>query len=95
MIAALTSTSPAGDRTLLKTLLSGERFWPTELSSLEETGLSEPLIEAMILKTFQTYGTMTGRSMVEHLGLPFGLIDPELSKLRTLKLIAHQGTTRL
>jgi predicted ATPase with chaperone activity len=74
-------------------LLSGERFWPTELNSLAETGLSEPMVEALILKTFLTYGAMTGRTMVEHLGLPFALIDPELSKLRTFKFIVHQGTS--
>ncbi len=93
MQTVLIPAPPTGNRTILKTLLSGERFWPTEPMSLEETGLSQPLVEGLILKTFQTFGSMTGRSLVEHLGLPFGLIDPELGKLRSLKYLIHQGTS--
>jgi len=92
MVATAANTQSLGDRTLLKTLLSGERFWPTEPNSLEETGLSQPLIESLILKTFMTLGSMTGRSLAENLGLPFGLMDGELGRLRSLKFLVHQGT---
>lgn len=93
MVSSLTRSHSVGDRTLLKTLLSGERFWPTEPTSLEETGLSQPMVEALILKTFLTFGSMTGRVIADQLGLPFGLIDPELSRLRSLKFLVHQGTS--
>lgn len=93
MVATITSPHSLGDRTLLKTLLSGERFWPTEPKSLEETGLSQPVLEALILKIFLTFGSMTGRSLAENVGLPFGLIDPELARLRSLKFLVHQGTS--
>ncbi|MCD0462945.1 ATP-binding protein [Roseiconus lacunae] len=79
----------AVDIGLLGSLLTDDTFWPAETNSLPETGLSDSYVEGLILKTFLSVGTMSGRNLSEFIGLPFKVIDPILDAMRTRKLIAH------
>ncbi len=91
MNTSLLSQSLNGEQSLLEALLSGERFWPTEPQSLEETGLSEPFLEALLCKTLLVHGSLSGRRAASELCLPFTITERILSRLRTQQIIAHRG----
>ncbi len=76
---------------LLASLLSDENFVPTRPASLEETGLGEEFVEQAICKYLAVFGTNKGRSVADHLCLPFNIIEPLLHTLRTNQLIVHAG----
>ena len=57
--------------------------------SLEDSGLSETVVESLICQFMLSLGTMSGRKISEHLGLPFGIIDQMLGALRTRQILAH------
>jgi predicted ATPase with chaperone activity len=86
------SRTLAVDRSLLKTLLSGERFWPAEPATLAESGLGEPFVEALICKSLLVTGSASGRSIADCLGLPYTLVEPELARLRARQLLVHKGS---
>src|SRR6516162_2503409 len=76
---------------LLASLLSDEYFVPTRPASIEETGLGEEFVEQAICKYLALLGTNKGRSVADHLCLPFNVIEPLLNTLRTNQLIVHAG----
>ena len=92
-MSTATTTGPiADDPTLLSALLSGERFWPSEPQSLEETGLCEPFLEAMTCKSILVNGPNLGRKIASALCLPFAILEPVLSRLRSQQMITHRGS---
>lgn len=80
---------------LLAAILSDESFRPAEPTSLADTGLSDSLIDSLVCKYLQAAGTASGRSIAEHLGLPLGLVEPELHKLRNRQFATHTGSAPL
>src|SRR5262245_13293559 len=76
---------------LLKTFLDGERFWPAEPQTLEETGLSTSLIESLICKHLAVAGTACGRAIAERVCLPFRLLEDVYAGLRTRQIMTHAG----
>lgn len=83
------------DPSLLRTLLEDDAFHPTEPSTLEETGLSETLVESLICKQLAMFGNSTGRSLANEICLPFSVVGRILDALRSRKLVAHVSPTRL
>ena len=77
---------------LLASLLSDENFAPTRPASIEETGLGEEFIEQLICKYLAVFGTNKGRSVADHLCLPFNIIEPLLAALRTNQVVVHAGS---
>lgn len=77
---------------LLATLLSDEVFRPSEPRALNETGLSTPLIESLLLKYLLVSGTSSGRNMATQICLPFGLLEDVVASLRTRQLIVHASS---
>jgi hypothetical protein len=65
---------------------------PIEPDSLADSGLSEGEIEAFILKTLNARAEATGRSMSDHIKLPFRIIDPLLQSMKLDRLVAHKGS---
>ncbi|HET6880740.1 MAG TPA: AAA family ATPase, partial [Pirellulales bacterium] len=80
---------------LLATILSDESFKPAETASLAETGLSESLLDSLILKYLSVAGTATGRAIADELGLPMGIAEPLLHKLRNRQFALHTGSAPL
>ena len=76
---------------LLASLLSDENFVPSRPASLEETGLGEEFVEQAICKYLAVFWSNNGRSVADHLCLPFNIIEPLLNTLRTNQLIVHAG----
>ncbi len=70
-------------------------FLPLAPTSLEETGVSESLIEAMILKLLMKRGCLAGRSIGDQIGLAFGVIEPLLAKLKTEQFVIYRNTSAL
>lgn len=54
---------------------------------IEETGLSETLIEHILLKNIYFRGEVTGRALAAGVGLKFSVIEPILDNLKRLQLI--------
>jgi predicted ATPase with chaperone activity len=70
-------------------LLTDDTYWPAAPKDLAETGLSEPFVEALLLKSLYLVGTTSGRGVSERIGLPFRVIERILDNLRTRKLTVH------
>ena len=77
---------------LLASLLSDENFAPARPATIEETGLGEEFIEQSICKYLAVFGTNKGRSIADHLCLPFNIIEPLLGTLRTNQIVVHAGS---
>lgn len=80
------------DQGLLSTLLSDDAFWPSDPRSVEETGLSESMIESLICKFLAVTGTSSGRNVADNLCLPFGIVEQFFGTLRTRQIIVHAGS---
>ena len=72
---------------LMSSFFTEEAFRPAEPRNLEEAGLTESLVEALILKNLANVGSLSGRGIAEQLCLPFGSIESVLGALRTRQLI--------
>ena len=77
---------------LLATILSDESFKPSETASLADTGLSDSLLDSLICKYLSVAGTVSGRGIADQLGLPLGVVEPQLHKLRNRQFAAHTGS---
>lgn len=92
----MVSTEPASvtnslnmAKNILPSVLNDDQYWPCEPLSLEDSGLSETVVESLICQLMLTFGTISGRKISEHLGLPFGIVDQLLGALRTRQILAH------
>src|SRR5262245_39651472 len=90
-----TAVMPDTRDSLLASLLSEETFRPAEPNSLEETGLPASLIESLVCKHLAVAGVNSGRSIADHLCLPFGTLENVYKDLRTRQLIVHTGSAPL
>lgn len=87
------TSAPAGS--ILASLLSDQRFWPTVPRSLEDTGLAGSLVESLIVKHLAVVGTATGSSIAEHLCLPFAVLEDLYRTLRARQVLCHTGSAPL
>lgn len=60
---------------LLESLLVEDVFQPVEPQSIEQTGISPIVIEALICKYLLQIGSTSGREIAQHLCLPFGILE--------------------
>ncbi|MFN9987121.1 MAG: hypothetical protein ACK52S_16350, partial [Pirellula sp.] len=51
------------DNPVLPAVLNTDAFWPFEPKTLEECGVSEIVIESIMLQIFLNVGTLTGRNL--------------------------------
>lgn len=79
----------------LPSVLHDDHYWPAEPTSLEDTGLSESLVESLLCQILLASGTLSGRRIAETVGLPFGIVDQQLGGLRTRQLVAHARSAPL
>jgi len=70
-------------------------FRPAEPQTLEQTGLSEAFVQALLCKQLSVSGQATGRSLANSACLPFGIGTRLLDTLRNRKLIAHTSSAHL
>lgn len=89
------AAAPAGDSSLLSALLAGEKFWPTDPRSLQELGLSEPFMEAQLCRMLLSGGNSTGRQLAAEMCVPFRVLETQLERLRSRRMITHFGSASL
>ncbi|WP_234824279.1 AAA family ATPase [Bremerella cremea] len=80
---------------LLAALLADDGFRPEEPKTLEDTQLSQTLVESIICKLLLNIGSMSGRKTAEHICLPFGVVEGILTSMRTRQIITHCGSAPL
>jgi predicted ATPase with chaperone activity len=85
-------SSPIGS---IESLIDRKNYIPAEPRSLEETGLTESSVEALILKHLGAVGSASGRNISEHICLSFGIMEKILHRLRTRQFLAHRGSAAL
>lgn len=90
-----TVAAPESSLNLLATILSDESFKPVQTANLAETGLSESLVDSLLVKSLLIAGNASGRALADELGLPMGVIEPQLHKLRNRQWAAHTGSAPL
>ena len=61
--------------------------------TVEETGLSEPFITDLLLKTLYVHGARTGQQLVDTVRLPFDFVDQRLLDMQQRMLAEVRGTT--
>jgi hypothetical protein len=83
------------DFSAISALLSEESFRPSQPRNVEEAGLTESLVDALICKHLAVTGNESGRSVAESVCLSFGVLEERFQKLRTRQLIAHKGAAPL
>lgn len=89
MHTKLTPDTASLAQNALPAVLNEDAFWPYEPKSMEECGISEMVLESIILQVFLGVGTLTGRGMTDRVRLPFRIIEQVLAQLRVRQLIAH------
>ena len=82
------------DPGVLRSLMSEDIFRPGEPQTLADTGLSEALVESLVLKHLLLYGGAPGRSLSNKVCLPFSAVTKVLETLRTRQLVGHGSAGR-
>lgn len=67
-------------------------FVPLAPSTLDEAGLRESQVEALVLKFLLNAGGNTGRKIANQVGLPFGVVQPLLDRLKAEQLVAYKAS---
>jgi ATPase family associated with various cellular activities (AAA) len=68
-----------------------EPFVPLVPKSLEDAGISETLVEELVMRFLLTRGESTGRGIADQVQLPFRLVEPTLNRLKAEQLTAYRG----
>lgn len=80
---------------LLAAILSEECFRPFEPTNLQDTGLPESMVDALICKRLMLAGMSSGRKLAEYVCLPFNIIGHVLNVLRERRMVVHKGSAPL
>lgn len=86
------SSSAAESRIGILTGSRDEPFVPREPTTLAEAGLSESLVEELIMRFLLGRGEASGRRIADQVKLPFLLIEPILNRLKYEQMTAYRGT---
>lgn len=76
----------------LATVVAEENFRPLIPRSLEETGLTNGLVESLVCKHLAIVGCASGRRIAEEVCLPFGLLEPIFHALRARQILVYAGS---
>jgi hypothetical protein len=90
-----TNRATTGEPGLLASLLPDDVFYPAEPQSLDETGVSPVVVEALVCKYLLQVGSTSGRDIAQRLCLPFGVLEDMLLALRSRQVLVHQGQAAL
>jgi len=71
------------------------KFMPLAPASLEEAGLSEGEVEALVLKFLLGRGTTSGAEISHQIALPFTIVEQVLHSLKSERLVTFKGSATL
>jgi predicted ATPase with chaperone activity len=72
---------------------TSSRFMPPVAKTLEETGLTQVIVEELIYKSLLGKGAQTGRELSADLCLHFNVIEPILADLKGRLLVYHKSNS--
>ncbi|MEM7475973.1 MAG: AAA family ATPase [Planctomycetota bacterium] len=93
--SAIATAAPAPEQSCSWGRITGEReepFIPDEPKSLEAAGLSESMVEELIVRFLNGRGEAPGRVIADQTKLPFMLIEPILNRLKYEQVTAYRGS---
>jgi predicted ATPase with chaperone activity len=64
-------------------------FYPRAVNTFEEAGLSQAMVEGLVLKFLLNLGTASGRRIAAELGLPFGPFPEFLRQLKNQQIVNY------
>ena len=77
------------------TEIESNHFSPESPNSLQQAGLSESLVEQLLLKNLYFRPEVTGRELSKALGLRFSVIEPVLQVLRQARLLETKRSSSI
>jgi predicted ATPase with chaperone activity len=80
---------------LVSALGLDDSFHPQEPATLKDTGISEALVEDLILKFLSGIGSESGRAISDNLCLPMAILEDRFVALRQRQEIAPSGSAML
>jgi DNA replication protein DnaC len=95
-VAPSSTARPAVTATCSFGQITGDRdepFVPSTPPSLEAAGVSESVVEELIMKFLLARGEANGRAIADQVKLPFLLIEPTLNRLKYEQMTAYRGAT--
>ncbi|MFO0975358.1 MAG: AAA family ATPase [Planctomycetaceae bacterium] len=95
MIMPRPNSPRLGDSAVLSALLAGESFWPSDPTSLQELGLTEPFLESLVCKLLRSSGNLSGRTIASELCLPFRMVETMMERLKNRRTVMHCGSASL
>lgn len=66
-------------------------YLPIEPLSIQEAGLTDSEVEALIIKYLLARGDLTGREISEQIRMPFGLLSDLLRQMKQDQLLVYKG----
>jgi hypothetical protein len=93
--ALATAAVAAPTHSLLAALMNEEVYQPGPPLTLTDAGLSESLVDSLVCKYLLVKGRGSGRTIANHLCLPFCILEPRLQALRTRTLVTHASAAAL
>ena len=72
-----------------------EDFFPKEVRTLEEAGLTNSIVEELVLKYLLSSGEDSGQGISDQLKLPFNIITQMLRRLKQDQIIHYRDTATL
>lgn len=90
--AAVPAAVPAARTEMSQgTVNRDEPFIPLAPKTLQDAGISETLVEELIMRYLLARGESTGRAIADQVQLPFRLVEPTLNRLKAEQLTAYRG----
>jgi hypothetical protein len=74
---------------------TNQEFTPREPTDLQDAGLTDTAVEALILKYLVTRGDASGRQISDQVKLPFLLIDGMMHQMKYDRLVAHKNAAEI
>lgn len=71
------------------------KFVPLAPESLAASGVSEGMLEGLLLRFLSVLGKLNGVTLAEKVGLPFGVVQETLTALKTRRMIAVLNAANL
>ena len=72
-----------------------EKFIPHAPKSLDEAGLSESDLQALVLRYLLHHGAASGAELTRQFGVPFALLEKLLYTLKTERVLAHKSSAAM
>jgi len=88
---SIPAVTPPGVASSRRASTEPGEFIPRAPTALEDAGISEAQLEALVLKFMLSRATASGREICEHVRLPFRLLRGLMRRLKEERLVVYKG----